>query len=285
MLSEKFEIVSQFIKDSPPGEVNDVFNDVRVLLNDDGNLLETEEAQQTFTTAFEEYNTAQLISVPIPGADHEHGQLDDGRYLDPRTSQAFHFDHLNSQIISDLERVEPNAETENYRQVLASLDLAAQKYIAEHYPDGVSSVFDLFNNTFVIAIVDNKYNPGNFWNGRWRSIWTVTVGSVEIKGSIKLQIHYYEDGNVQLNFAKDLSAKLISTFVSFQDPIAFSNAVFKAITKQENDLQIALHEAYGELAGTTFKNLRRQLPITKSKIDWNFVSGYKIGAELASGSK
>ncbi|KAJ3130377.1 Mismatch repair endonuclease pms2 [Nowakowskiella sp. JEL0407] len=275
----KFEIVSQFLKDSPPGEINDVYNDVRTLLNDDS-LADSEEGKQAFSAAFEEYNTEQLLTVQVPGESHEviickYSQLEDGRYVDPRSSSAFNFDHLNTEMYN-LDKIELNSETEHCR---ALLDTAAQKYISEHYPDGVTSVFDIGNDSFAIAIVDNKYNPKNFWNGRWRSLYTVKLGSVDIVGTVKLQIHYYEDGNVQLNYNKEIKGKLLSPFT---DPNAFASAVFKVIEKQENDIQLALHEAYEELSGTTFKNLRKPLPVTKTKIDWNFVAGYKIGAELAS---
>lgn len=42
------------------------------------------------------------------------------------------------------------------------MEEAGLKYLEEHYPAGVISVFDN-GEGFTIAIVDNKYNPNNLW--------------------------------------------------------------------------------------------------------------------------
>lgn len=46
------------------------------------------------------------------------------------------------------------------------------------------------------------FNSVLFRNGRWRGVWTCKFvpgsGAVEVTGKLKVNVHYYEDGNVQL---------------------------------------------------------------------------------------
>lgn len=68
-------------------------------------------------------------------------------------------------------------------------------------------------------------------NGKWRSQWSVTFpssgGSVEVSGVLKVQVHYYEDGNVQL-----VSSKQITDSISFQviaAAVSSSHTVFISV--------------------------------------------------------
>ena len=55
----------------------------------------------------------------------------------------------------------------------------------------------------------------DFRNGRWRSVWTVRQdgGQAQVNGILKVQVHYYEDGNVQLVSSKEIK-ETISKSVS-----------------------------------------------------------------------
>lgn len=50
-------------------------------------------------------------------------------------------------------------------------------------------------------------------NGRWRSVWTVQLenGQAEVQGLLKVQVHYYEDGNIQLVSSKEVKEGIAFT--------------------------------------------------------------------------
>lgn len=55
------------------------------------------------------------------------------------------------------------------------------------------------------------------------------------------------------------------------------------IAATERDHQEELNRAFGRLAEGAFKSLRRQLPITRQKVEWEKVGGYRLGQDISGG--
>lgn len=61
--------------------------------------------------------------------------------------------------------------------------------------------------------------------------------------------------------------------------------IVKALANVERKYQEDLNRAFGSLSEGAFKSLRRQLPITRQKIEWEKISGYKLGQDIGGGKR
>lgn len=278
---EKIKIAANFLFHSPPGEFKEVFLDLRGLLSDDRIL------KKALNNTNARYNQDQLVHCKHdnsvePCLITECNELPNGRYYDPRAKTSFKFDHLQLTA-SELEPYNDiDSLSEQWRVCLES---ELTNYVKIHYKEAACSVYGSSDQglvTLMCCTEAHKFQPTNFWNARWRAKWAVTFqpstkGEVELNGVIKAQVHYYEDGNVQL-----VSIKEIKESVTITDVDNTAKQIVKLIEKSENEYQSAISENYKTMSDTTFKALRRALPVTKSRIDWNKISSYKIGNELKS---
>ncbi|WVQ69887.1 uncharacterized protein L199_008110 [Kwoniella botswanensis] len=133
------------------------------------------------------------------------------------------------------------------------------------------------NPIYTLEIVGNKYNPNNFWTGRWRTKWVVDKASGKVNGDINVDVHYYEQGNVQLATKHSASFPLPTEEVGGQ---SIASQIVTTISKIETAYHLELNDVYGELGDKAFRALRRALPVTRQKMDWEKVTGYSLGSDL-----
>eukprot|EP00126_Sphaerothecum_destruens_P008203 Sdes_comp20125_c0_seq1m13176 len=283
-VEKKIEIVKNFLLDAPAGEFNEVLNDLRVLLDND-DLLYTE-----CLDAFAKHNEEYFLPLTFesntnPFLITEWGRFSTDQYIDPCSKTIIKVDHLQRTAISS-EIWEYDQTIEPFRQALED---AVFKYTSAYFCDGATSVYaqqldDEEHLRLIVCIHGQRLNPSNYWNGRWRSQWTILInrqdaaekGSME--GWMKVDVHYYEDGNVQLGS----SSKRQEASFSSGNPEEIARDFVGLLEKAESEYQKEISESFTLLSDNIFRSLRRQLPVTRTKLDWSKILNYKVGQELST---
>ncbi|XP_052207353.1 F-actin-capping protein subunit alpha-like [Diospyros lotus] len=287
---QKKDIAKWFLLNSPAGEIQYVAKDVRKVLNDD-NVYMT-----VVSEAFRLHNKSHVICLQIPegGGDvliSSFNEINENEYLDPRTAKVASVDHVKqvcTKVRSATDEELPSPYIEEYR---CALDAEIIKYVREAYPKGVCSVYCVrgkdergpgYDFELVVVITATRHSPRNFCSGSWRSIWNIEFKNeqqiVEVKGRMQVSAHYFEEGNVHLN-AKHESKH--ST--TFQSPNESAISLMNIIRYHETEYLSSIQASYSKLPDTTFKELRRKLPVTRTLFPWNRTFQFSIMKELAMG--
>ncbi|KAK8960815.1 F-actin-capping protein subunit alpha [Platanthera guangdongensis] len=141
--------------------------------------------------------------------------------------------------------------------------------------DGPGADFD-----FAVVISASRTSPQNFCNGSWRSIWTLEFKDdlqvVEVKGNMQVVAHYFEEGNVQLNTKHECRNSTI-----FQSPEDCATSISNIILHHETEYMASLEESYSHLPDTTFKDLRRKLPVTRTLFPWQNAMQFSLTRDIA----
>ena len=96
-------------------------------------------------------------------------------------------------------------------------------------------------------------------------------GTQKLSGTLSAQVHYYEDGNVALNTSKRASENNVGD--SGTEIVRRVAALEKQYQEEVNRALVAMNEG-------SFRGLRRQLPVTRQRIEWEKVRGYSLSDNL-----
>ncbi|CCC67124.1 hypothetical protein NCAS_0A05660 [Naumovozyma castellii] len=268
-MSEFKEIINEIINDAPPGETQEVYADL---------LKITSEANaDTVLECIESRNVKTVTRVFIPELDQfslvsEFNADKDERakFWDPVAMCRFAVDHLHLKAVD----VELDVQEKALNDAQGKLYEDLKKYVTGAYPNDVATV-GVFpqeeeEDVIRICIVAEKLNPANYWNGSWKSKYHYNVKEETLEGEINVYVHYFEDGNVNFQSGKEVKLQ--------------GSDVVQLIKEVETQFENELMTSFTDLNEKQFKNLRRRLPITRSKVNWGKAIGnYRLGRDAAQG--
>ncbi|KAL1549577.1 F-actin-capping protein subunit alpha-like [Salvia divinorum] len=284
---QKIEIAKWFLLNAPAGEIQYIAKDMKAVLQDE-TLYITAAAQ-----AFPLYNKSHMICLDFPDRSGEvmvtpFSEIGENEYLDPRTAQVAIVDHVNqvcrrARPANDEELPTPYIEEYRY-----ALDIEVTKYVSEAYPKGICSVHCVngkdveepgMDFELVVVVSAARLSPQNFCNGSWRSIWNVEFKDeaqlVEVRGTLQVGAHYFEEGNVQLDAKHEYKDSTM-----FTSPEDSAHSVTTIIRHHETEYLNSLQTSYSKLPDATFKDLRRKLPVTRTLFPWHNTSQFSLRKDI-----
>lgn len=269
---KKLQAASYFIKNTPINEVKFSLNDVQTLLNDNN----------TFNTAIQtqmlhDYNVTQYVQIDLPEGRRmittPYNEVNAKSYYDPVTNSVYEVDHLKSVVISQVGTHQPTGQESFRQQVQQALDAYVKRaFKGANTKVRVVGQATINNNQLVVCISAINSNLSAFWTGNWRCTYKLDLnGSNKVTGDIKVNVHYFEDGNVQLD------SDFTPTFeVKAQD----AQDIVAQIEKVESDFCAKLESIYLDMPQKTIKQLRRALPISQTKFNWE-TAAHSVASEFA----
>jgi capping protein alpha len=282
-MSEVENIVRQFIKTSPAGDDTTIVKDIKVLLNN-------ADADKLISSVLREHYTSELGEDAKICGDLKLVQLSNGefsivssynlsgmKFYDTKQGIQFDYDFINNKAI-DIEHRLPNGITvdSSVEKMQSQLDdYVAKYYIERSYGLVIPAESESDNSDELkILIVGEKLNDANYYNGKWASVYTYNVNSGVLNAIVKIKIHYYEDGNVVLNSIEATKVGNVSDI----------SKVIDSIIEFDSAHELSVLQKINTLNENKFKNLRRLMPISRSKIQWGRAIGnYKLGQDVVGG--
>lgn len=181
-------------------------------------------------------------------------------------------------------------------EIERSLEEKMRGYLETYYSSkGVDSNVQITSTTesnsshdggssFTVLLYAERIQLPKFHAGSWLSRYNITIVpnlKIIMDGSVIIRAHTFENGNVQMNSTASLGPITIMN----QSSSTTANVIVEKIQSWEEDHVVKpLHEAYDNLGSGVLKKLRRVMPVTRTKFDWNVASHRlhkNIGMDIA----
>lgn len=166
-----------------------------------------------------------------------------------------------------------NNDCDNFGQ---SLEESFQNYIKKYCSSKdvasqcIVNVMNSTSNSYEVVLYAERIKLPQFHAGSWFAKYVIETNNddnyVDIKGTIEIQTHVFENGNVLLKSKTELPIRRIHT--------SSSSSIIEDVMSQvqhwdEEHVVSVMHSVYNNMSNDILKQMRRVMPVTRTKFDWN----------------
>mmetsp|Transcript_37388 Transcript_37388/g.78853 ORF Transcript_37388/g.78853 Transcript_37388/m.78853 type:complete len:264 (-) Transcript_37388:177-968(-) len=130
---------------------------------------------------------------------------------------------------------------------------------------------------YTIATYAERIDLHNHHAGSWKGTYTICPSTGDLSGNISVCAHTFENGgNVQLHSEVSPKSANVGTCAPSDDDekrSSWAKSVARQIERwEEVEVVQNLSEMFESMGNTYLKSLRRVMPITRTKMEWNVMS-------------
>jgi len=179
------------------------------------------------------------------------------------------YNESNNQNIITSE-AESSMESDLNTAIAALLKTYMESNFAQNSTKGVSCSYSCepsasLNHSLDIKTRVEKINLKNLHAGSWSATYTYDTEQKIMTGNVKLHAHYFENGNVQLQSSQSFD----STVIKGNEIGDLAKSILSQMKKWEDQIMRALSNMFDNLNDSVLKSMRRVLPVSRVKMDWN----------------
>lgn len=242
--NERLAIARDILLASPPGQFDLIADDLRTMFRASDQVLDP-----SFVTAARGEWEASTNRSALNGSGENDG------------------DETNVPVVSSLRR--------------AMDGYVGRKFSSSGVRAGHRVVVEGGGPQISVVTYAERIDIQNCHAGSWTGHWTVDPSSGSVIGRASVRAHAFENGgNVQLHSDTAMQAANHGAASGAASEEEWAEAVVRQIEEWEDKkVQGELMVMY-ESMGTRLKSLRRVMPITRTKMDWN-VTAHRLVKNLA----
>lgn len=253
-MSDKTALATAFLANAPAGEYEQCSAALTDITNDPAIVSAAREESLLA------WDRAQCTCVTL--GDHmvivcDEALLPDGRYLDPHTQEAFTYDYKSKMVAATGDKI----ETSPLRTAIHAR-LAAYAPLAYTAKSGYGA-YDK-DDSVVVVMTSKSISLKNYRTGSATGKYVIAKDGT-YTGRIETQQHFFENGNALCQFGADAKGKVR---VSSEDPEKFADFLVDSIAEFEERYFEAFCEGLEKIGEEGLNKLRRKLPVTATKINW-----------------